>query len=234
MIRVAAVGDLHVGRDEPPDDLRGAADDADLLLLAGDLTNCGHPDEARVLGRCLRDLGIPVIAVLGNHDHHAGSVRAVRDELGDAGVRVLEGSSCLLDVAGTWVGVAGVKGFAGGLSGVHATAFGEPEMKRFVQHGRAAAERFGRALGSLDADVRIGLLHYSPIGATVHGEPPEIQAFLADYRLAEAADRHGADLVVHGHAHSGREHGGTPGGIPVRNVARPVIRTSYRVYTLGA
>ncbi len=234
MIRVAAVGDLHMGRDDPPRGLQAVAEDADLLLLAGDLTNCGERGEAVALARCLDELTVPVVAVLGNHDHHAETPEAVREELGAAGVHVLDGESCHVDAAGTTVGVAGVKGFAGGLADHGATAFGEPEMKRFVEHGRLEAERFGDALAELDAPVRIGLLHYSPVGATVQGEAPELHVFLADHRLAEAADLHGADLLVHGHAHSGREHGETPGGIPVRNVARPVIRAPYRVYTLDA
>jgi Icc-related predicted phosphoesterase len=234
VIRVAAVGDLHVGRSEPPVELARAADEADLLLLAGDLTNCGDAEEARDLAACLGEVGLPVVAVLGNHDHHAETPEAVVASLRAAGVVVLDGEACRLDVDGTAVGVAGTKGFACGLPGTSATAFGEPEMKRFVEHGRGEAERFGAALASLDTPFRIGLLHYSPIGATIAGEPPEIHAFLADHRLAEQADEHGADLLVHGHAHSGHEHGETPGGIPVRNVARSVIRAPYRIYTLGS
>ena len=232
MIRVAAVGDLHVGVTDPPGELLGVEHQADMLLIAGDLTNCGAVLEARTLATCLAGVEVPVVAVLGNHDHHAERPEDVRAELEAVGVRVLDGESCHLDIDGTRVGVAGAKGFAGGLAGTGATAFGEPEMKRFVEHGRHEAERFGAALAGLDAPIRIGLLHYSPIGATVQGEAPEIHTFLADHRLAEAADRHGADLLLHGHAHSGREHGETPGGIPVRNVARPVIRAPYRVYTL--
>ncbi|UDY35168.1 metallophosphoesterase family protein [Dermatobacter hominis] len=234
MIRVAAVGDLHVGRSEPPVELLKAAEEADLLLLAGDLTNCGDAGEARSLAACLADVEVPVVAVLGNHDHHAETPEEVVAELRGAGVVVLDGEACHVALDGTVVGVAGTKGFACGLPGTCATAFGEPEMKRFVEVGRLEAERFGAALAELDAPHRIGLLHYSPIGATVAGEPPEIHAFLADHRLAEQADEHGADLLLHGHAHSGREHGETPGGIPVRNVARPVIRAPYRIYTLGA
>lgn len=232
MIRVAAVGDLHVGVGEPPRELRRAAAEADLLLLAGDLTNCGDRREAATLASCLDGIGIPVVAVLGNHDHHAERPGDVVAELDAAGVTVLDGDACHLDTAGQRVGIAGAKGFAGGLPGTAATAFGEPEMKRFVAAGRAEAQRFGAALAALDAPVRLALLHYSPIAATVAGEVPEIHVFLADHRLAEQADGHGADLIVHGHAHSGREHGATPGGIPVRNVARPVIRAPFRVYTL--
>jgi Icc-related predicted phosphoesterase len=233
VIRVAAVGDLHVGVSEPPDELLGIAHQADLLLIAGDLTNVGDIREARTLAACLAGADVPVVAVLGNHDHHAEHPEEVRDALECVGVRVLDGEGCRLDIDGTLVGVAGAKGFAGGLPGTGATAFGEPEMKRFVEHGRREAERFGAALAELDTPIRIGLLHYSPVAATVQGEAPEIHTFLADHRLAEAADRHGADLLIHGHAHSGREHGETPGGIPVRNVARPVIRAPYRVYTLS-
>ena len=148
------------------------------------------------------------------------------------GVTVLEQSCCVFDVGDVRVGVAGAKGFGGGMPGVSATAFGEPEMKAFVHHGEQVANGLAQALGALDSDLRLVLLHYSPVLETLEGEPPEIHAFLGDYRLAEAVDQHGADLVVHGHAHVGRERGRTPGGVPVRNVAKPVIRAPFRVFEL--
>jgi Icc-related predicted phosphoesterase len=128
------------------------------------------------------------------------------------------------------VGVAGTKGFGGGFAGACGGDFGEAEMKAFVRHTRSLAESLGKQLASLDADLRVALLHYSPVEATLQGERLEIYPFLGSYLLAEAVDRAGADLVVHGHAHAGSEKGLTAGGIRVRNVAQPVIKRAYNVY----
>jgi Icc-related predicted phosphoesterase len=233
-VRFAAVGDLHVGDDGPGPRFDDVADEADVLLLAGDLTRRGRPSEAARLAALLEGLPLPVLAVLGNHDHHVGAADEVVAVLETAGVQVLDGTSVELDVRGLRVGVAGVKGFGGGMAGRCATAFGEPEMQQFVAAGALEVERLRTALASLRSDVRIVLLHYAPVEDTLRGEPPEIHPFLGDYRLAEAIDELGADLVLHGHAHLGREHGRTAGGVPVRNVARPVIRECYRVYELRA
>jgi len=236
VIRVAATADLHFGEDSRGtfraalDSLRGRAD---ALLLAGDLTKLGRVEEAEALAGELEDAPVPVVAVLGNHDYHSDQVHSVRGVLEAVGVRVLEGESAVVDVDGKRLGVAGAKGFGGGFAGACATDFGEPEMKGFIRETKAAADRLGRALASLSADVRVALLHYSPVKETLHGEPPEIYAFLGSYLLAEAVDHEGADLVLHGHAHRGTEHGVTPGGIPVRNVAQPVINRAYRVFVFG-
>jgi Icc-related predicted phosphoesterase len=234
-IRVAAVGDVHFGRDSAGrlrDALARLPADADVLLLAGDLTKCGDPAEAGVLADELRDVDVPVVAVLGNHDFHAGEPEQVRDQLEGAGVRVLEGDSVTFDVDGARIGIAGAKGFGGGFAGACATEFGEPEMKAFVAHTREVTARFEAALDTVDADVRVALLHYAPIEGTLHGERLEIYPFLGSYLLGEAIDRTGADLAVHGHAHGGTEKGATPGGVHVRNVAQPVIRHPYNVYLL--
>ncbi len=235
MIRVAAAGDLHVGTDSK-DALRPSladiADRADALLLAGDLTKTGEPDEADVLADELDGIGVPVVAVLGNHDHHADRSDEVRARLQRVGVVVLEEEGCVLELPSGTLGVAGAKGFGGGYIGASATEFGEREMKSFVHVTRSTASALGTALGELVADVRIALLHYSPVRDTLQGEPPEIYPFLGSYLLAEAVDTAGADLVLHGHAHRGIEWGSTPGGIPVRNVAQPVIRRAFAVYTL--
>lgn len=231
-LRVAAVGDLHVGTEGPLPDVDGIEHHADLLLLAGDLTRRGTAAEARRLAECLQHVPVPVVAVLGNHDHHSDDADAVSEELRRVGIDVLERSSCCVSVRGTRVGIAGAKGFGGGMAGTAATCFGEPEMRAFASHGASIASELQSALGALDADLRIVLLHYSPVPDTLEGEPPEIHAFLGDYRLAEIADHTGADLILHGHAHRGRERGRTPGGIPVRNVAQPVIAAPYRVYEL--
>ena len=147
---------------------------------------------------------------------------------------MLEGNAVALDIDGVRVGIAGSKGFGGGFRGAHATDFGEPEMKAFVGHTKLLSDRLERALSDLNADLRIALLHYSPIEATLEGERLEIYPFLGSYLMAEAVDNVGADLILHGHAHNGSEKGRTPAGIPVRNVAQPVIRHAYNVYTLDA
>jgi Icc-related predicted phosphoesterase len=235
VIRVAAAGDLHVGADSKGalrPYLSDVAARADALLLAGDLTKTGEPEEAEVLADELDGIGIPVVAVLGNHDHHAERPDEVRARLQRVGVVVLEGDGCVLEVPSGTLGVAGVKGFGGGFIGACATEFGEQEMKRFVHVTRSTATALGTALEELASDVRIALLHYSPVRDTLQGEPLEIYPFLGSYMLAEAVDTAGADLVLHGHAHRGIEWGTTPGGIPVRNVAQPVIRRAFAVYTL--
>lgn len=236
MIRIAAVGDLHYGvgsADLLRPSLQHLPERADLFLLAGDLTRCGGTDEIEVLANDLRGLPIPVVAVLGNHDYQSDREDEVRDVLEAAEVRVLEGEAVTLTVNGTSVGVAGTKGFGGGFRGAHGTDFGEPEMKAFVGHTKMLSDRLERALTGLRADYRIALLHYSPIEATLEGERLEIYPFLGSYLLAQAIDNVGADIVFHGHAHNGSEKGRTPAGIPVRNVAQPVIRHAYKIYTLG-
>ena len=201
-VRVAAVGDLHVGVDDELPSFDELGDRADVLLLAGDLTRRGRPDEAERLAAALVQVEVPMIAVLGNHDVHSDMGDQVVDVLVDAGVRVLDGEACCVDVGGHGVGVAGIKGFGGGMAGVAASPFGEPEMKCFANRGALDASRLQSALGSLGTTLRIVLLHYSPVRDTLEGEPPEIHCFLGDYRLAEVIDHCGADLVVmasHGH-----------------------------------
>lgn len=235
MIRVAAVGDIHLGTDSVGQfgpRLAGIEDHADVLVVAGDLTRCGTVQEARIVANELGDVGIPTVAVLGNHDFHDDAADEMRAILDAAGIVTLEGSNAVLDVAGQRIGIAGAKGFGGGFAGATASEFGEPEMKAFVRHTKATAARLGTALGALDTDVRVVLLHYSPVHATLQGERLEIYPFLGSYLLAEAIDACGADLVFHGHAHAGTERGVTPGGIPVRNVAQPVIRAPYRCYQI--
>jgi Icc-related predicted phosphoesterase len=254
-MRVAAVGDLHVGPDSAElvaEALAPVTQQADVLLLAGDLTRCGEPSEAKVLADALRPVPIPVVAVLGNHDHHADRVDEVVTILTEVGVTMLEGDAVTVDVptrggdaesAGeateansvVSLGVAGTKGFGGGFSGASAAEFGETEMKTFARSAVALAARLERSLRVVSAaDRRVALLHYAPIRDTLRGEHPELYPFLGSYLLGEAIDRAGADLVLHGHAHHGAERGRTPGGIPVRNVAQPVLRSAYRVFDLAA
>jgi Icc-related predicted phosphoesterase len=187
-----------------------------------------------VLAEELHGVDVPTVAELGNHDYHSDEQDAVAEVLEEAGVRVLEGEAMVLEVAGHRVGIAGSKGFGGGFAGACASDFGEPEMKAFVGHTRTLAGNLERALAGLRADRRIALLHYSPVAETLAGEPREIHAFLGSYLLAEAVDRAGADLVIHGHAHRGSRDGTTPGGVPVRNVAAPVIGRAYEVFRFDA
>jgi len=236
MIRLAAVGDLHFGDDSAgtwAPHLTRLSEAADVLLLAGDLTRVGRADEAAVLAAELIDVHIPVVAVLGNHDYHSDEAKAVVDLLEHARVTVLEGNATVLEVRGESVGIAGTKGFGGGFAGANATAFGEPEMKAYVNHSAALADTLGEALLGLDTEWKVALMHYAPVKDTVQGERPEIFPFMGSYFLAEAVDAAGADLVVHGHAHHGTEKGVTPGGVHVRNVAQPLLRYSYAVYCLG-
>jgi Icc-related predicted phosphoesterase len=237
VIRIAAIGDLHFG-DDAVGTLRPRLahleEEADILLLAGDLTRIGEPSEARLLARELADVTIPTVAVLGNHDYHSGSEDEIRTILEGAGVQVLEGEGTNVDVDGIRVAVAGTKGFGGGFPGASGSDFGEPEMKAFIRHTKHLSEQLERALRGTEGDLTVVVLHYSPIRDTLHGEPPEIYPFLGSYLLAEAIDRVGADLVVHGHAHRGIERGRTPGGVEVRNVALPVIGRSYALYEADA
>jgi len=238
VIRIAAVGDIHAGEDSPAtlgQQFGHLAEGADLLLLAGDLTKRGRPEEARVVADAVAQTGVPVAAVLGNHDYECSRHTEVVSILEGAGVRVLEGSTATYEIGGTVVGVAGTKGFGGGFAGACATPFGEPETKAFIGHTAALADGLEAALRSVaEADVRIALLHYSPVPATLVGERLEIYPFLGSYLLAEAVDRAGADLVLHGHAHAGTERGETPGGVPVRNVAQPLLRRAYALLCLDA
>lgn len=236
MIRVAAVGDVHAGADiagRLAPKFAHVSEHADVLLLAGDLTRVGTRQEAAVLANELHGIGVPVVAVLGNHDYHSDREDEVREELEAVGVTVLEGEGVVVDVHNERLGVAGVKGFGGGFAGACGSEFGEPEMKRYIRHTREIAEQLTHALTALDTDAKVALMHYSPVPDTLVGERLEIYPFLGSYLLAEAVDAAGADLVIHGHAHGGSEKGVTPGGVHVRNVALPVLRQAYAVYCLG-
>jgi len=233
-VRIAAVGDIHVGT--AGTDLVALWADldahADLLLLAGDLTKVGTTEEAEVVAGALAGVSVPVIAVLGNHDVHGGQGPSHRRALEAVGVTVLEGAACTVEIRGTRVGVAGVKGFGGGFPGSSCADFGEPEMKAFVRAARTSAAALSHALEGLEAEVMVALIHYAPCRGTLVGEPEGIHAFLGCYQLGEAVDRAGADLAVHGHAHAGSRRGATEGGVPTFNVARPVLGAPYTVITV--
>ncbi|MFZ5480022.1 MAG: metallophosphoesterase family protein [Myxococcota bacterium] len=225
MLRVAAAGDLHYTKSSTGALRRlfaDVADRADVLLLAGDLTDYGHPEEAHALATDLRQLHVPVVAVLGNHDYESGKQDEVAAILRDAGITVLDGDS--VEVKG--VGIAGVKGFCGGFGRRALGAWGESGIKHFVQEAVDEAMRLEKALMRVRPEARIVLLHYSPVQGTVEGEPPEIWPFLGSSRLEEPLNRYAVRAVFHGHAHFGQPEAATSAGIPVYNVALPVLRRS--------
>lgn len=236
MIRIAAVGDLHFDRlsqNRFAPFLPDLTDKADLLLLAGDLTQIGHPDEMKTLVHDLKSCPIPIICVLGNHDYHFNKVTEISEILENEGIIVLEQNGITLSIGDIKVGIAGAKGFGGGFVGACGSDFGEQTMKDFMRHSRLEARNLETALQGLEeVDYKIALLHYSPTAQTLSGEKKEIYPFLGCYYLAEAVDYGMADIVFHGHAHGGVEKGQTPGGTPVRNVAQPVIRHPYKIYNL--
>jgi Icc-related predicted phosphoesterase len=226
VVRIAATADLHctktsVGQLQPA--LARMAESADVLLLGGDLTDFGLPEEAHILARELTAVKVPIIAVLGNHDYEAGKQNEVRQILLDAGVKMLDGDAC--EIKG--VGFAGVKGFAGGFGRGTLGAWGEDIVKKFVQEAVTESLKLESALARLRMPQRIALLHYSPIRATVEGEPLEIFAFLGCGRLGEPLHRYGVTAVFHGHAHRGTPEGKTSDGIPVYNVSLPLLRRHW-------
>ncbi|MDB5097940.1 MAG: metallophosphoesterase [Cyanobacteria bacterium RYN_339] len=236
MVRIATAGDIHCGSHDTTrirEQFAHVHEEADLLLLAGDLTNHGTPEEMRVLANQLRDIPIPVVAVFGNHDVHAEQEAEARRILEDAGVIVLEQEVAHLEIDGVSVGIAGAKGFGGGFRGACASTFGEREMRLFLAPTLEAADFFSSALRSLDTDLCIALMHYAPIPDTLLGERWELFPFLGAQQLGDALDAAGCDLALHGHAHRGTEKGTTPMGVPVRNVAQAVLGAPYRVIPMA-
>ncbi len=189
--------------------------EADLLVLAGDLSNYGKTSEMEPLLHRLVRLRIPVVAVLGNHDYESGQEQELMRMMSAEGIKVLDGTGYERD----GVGFAGTKGFIGGFGRGMLTAFGEREIKSLVQSAIDESLKLERALFQLRTPKRVIVLHYAPIASTVEGEPTEIYPYLGTSRLAEVADRHGANVIIHGHAHHGVNQGKTVGGIPVHNVA---------------
>jgi Icc-related predicted phosphoesterase len=235
VIRVAAVGDVHIGegmRGCYADDLAALAGRADVLLLAGDLTRRGTVAEAGVVADEFAASPVPVVAVLGNHDLQSDDGAGVTAALVDRGITVLEGTSTVLEVGGVRLGVAGTVGFGGGFHDAAVVGFGDPETKAFAARGRALATGLGAALRELECDLAVALTHYAPITETLVGEPRELYPFLGSHLLGDAIDSCRPALALHGHAHSGSPDGRTPGGVPVHNVARPVLGRPYRVFPL--
>ncbi len=205
---------------------------ADLVLLAGDLTTYGEPEEARVLAEATRGLSIPVVAVLGNHDWHAGRSEQVAETLREAGIQVLERGWTILGVNGVDVGVVGTKGFVGGFPDSALPDFGEPLLRSVYAETSAEVDALDRGLQAVaGCPLRIVLLHYAPTATTLEGEPRGIFAFLGSDRLARPIAEHTPDLVLHGHGHAGRFEGFI-GAVPVYNVSVPVMRRDFWIFEL--
>lgn len=230
-LKIAAVADLHVkeaGSASYKDLFTEISEAADILVMAGDLTDLGKKVEAERLAADLRACTIPMVAVLGNHDFECGAVDEVRSILKDAGVHLLEGQA--VEING--VGFAGVKGFAGGFGRHMLGSFGEPAIKAMVAEGMEETMRLENALRQVRSERAMVVLHYAPIPETVEGEPKEIYPFLGSSRLAETIDRFPVSAVVHGHAHRGQFEGRTPGGAPVYNVAAHIEKPTGRPYAI--
>ena len=234
-IRIAAAGDLHADQRIRPrieEAFAHVAEAADVVLLAGDLTAHGEPDEMEVVAAAAADLDVPVYAVLGNHDHHANRVDELTPMLEDAGVAVLERSWARAEIADTTLGIAGTKGFVGGFPGSALPDFGEPLLRQvYAETGKDVAA-LDRALAEVaDCALRVVLLHYSPTMSTLVGEPESIWTYLGTNRLDGPIQRHRPDLVLHGHAHEGT-FAGAVGPVPVYNVAVHVMRRDFFVFEL--
>lgn len=226
-VRIAALADLHCTvdhRNQLGPLFTQIAEAADIMVLCGDLTDYGLPEEAHVLARELSNAStIPTVAVLGNHDFESGKQADVRHILADAGIHMLDGEACQIHN----VGFAGAKGFCGGFGRATLSAWGESAIKDFVQEALDESMKLEAALQRLRTPHRIAVLHYSPIRATVVGEPEEIFAFLGCSRLEDPLNRHQVTAVVHGHAHRGAAEGKTTAGVPVYNVGIPVLRAAH-------
>lgn len=233
-MRIAATADIHFSPqsyDRIREPLSRVREDADVLVIAGDLTNYGKAEEMHSLLNALVRLRIPIIAVLGNHDYESGQEQELMKMMTTEGIKVLDGSSYERD----GVGFAGTKGFIGGFGRGVLTAFGEREIKAFVQASIDETMKLERALSMLRTEKVVIVTHYAPISETVRGEPVEIWPYLGSSRLAEVIDRHGAALAVHGHAHHGQPDGKTTAGVPVHNVALSLLLAQkppcpYRVF----
>ncbi len=235
MIRIAAAGDVHASeatRERVERAFAQVESESDMILLAGDLTTTGEPGQARVLADACRGLSIPVFAVLGNHDCHAGRGADIQAVLEEAGVLMLDRSWKTCEIAGLELGVVGAKGFVGGFPGSVLPDFGEPLLRRVYEETTLEAEAIGRGLQEIvHCDLRVVLLHYAPVEATIAGEPEGIHLLLGSDRLATPIAEYGADLVLHGHAHAGSFRGRI-GQIPVYNVAVHVTGRDFWIFDL--
>ena len=234
-LRIAAAGDIHCSeplRAHVAASFAKAAAEADLILLAGDLTTHGEPEQAAVLADACRGLDVPIFAVLGNHDHHSNRCGEVEALLEEAGVQVLVREVAILELKGLEVGIVGVKGFVGGFPGAELPDFGEPLLREVYRETSREVEALAAGLEQVaGCHRRIVLLHYAPIPETLVGEPETIWAFLGSSRLAAPIGAHRPDLVLHGHAHRGSRHG-TLGPVPVHNVAVHVTGKDFELFEL--
>jgi uncharacterized protein len=235
-VRVAAAADVHCHpshRDAVEAAFAAAARSADAILLAGDLTTHGEPEQAAVLADACRQLAVPVISVLGNHDWHANRRDEVVGVMEEAGIVVLDPGVTALELAGRQVGIVGAKGFIGGFPGSHLPDFGEPLLRQVYAEATAEVEALDAGLREVaTCEVRIVLLHYAPTTETIAGERPEIWAFLGTDRLAAPIVEHEPHLVLHGHAHAGTFRGAI-GAVPVFNVSVPVMGRDFGVFELS-
>jgi len=235
-IRIAATGDIHIGREGDrerwADAFAGLRGRVDLVLLAGDLTTHGEPDQGVMVAAAARGLDVPVLAVLGNHDWHANRHDELVAVLQEGGIDVLEREHRVLALSGVEVGIAGCKGFGGGFDGAHIPDFGEPLMRRVYAESIDEADALDAALRAIAlCPFRIALLHYAPITATLEGERSDIWPFLGTDRLAAPLREHHPDLVLHGHAHAGT-FAGALGEVPVYNVSVPVLGEDFWVFEM--
>ena len=234
-IRFAAAGDIHAddaNRDDLARAFRDVDETVDLILLAGDLTTYGQPEQAALLAEICRPLEAPVYAVLGNHDWHCNQVPEIVALLSSAGVRVLDRSWAIEEIDGASVGIVGLKGFIGGFPDSQLPDFGEPLLRQVYTETTDEVDALAAGLEAVaGSDHRIVLLHYSPTASTLEGEPRGIWPFLGTDRLAEPIAEHRPDVVLHGHTHAGRFEGSI-GDIPVFNVAVPVLGAEFFVFEL--
>jgi len=234
-IRLAAAGDVHAHdavRDDIARAFREVDGTVDLVLLAGDLTTYGEPEQAALLAEICRPLSVPVYAVLGNHDWHCNQVPELVAVLTGAGIRVLDRSWAIEEVDGASVGIVGVKGFVGGFPDSTLPDFGEPLLRQVYAETTAEVDALASGLEAVaGSDYRIALLHYSPTVTTLEGEPRGIWPFLGTDRLAVPIAEHRPDVVLHGHTHAGTFEGAV-GSVPVFNVAVPVLGRDFFVFEL--